>query len=351
MRLLGAWRARKLVATAFAALAAAAAQAQPPPARVATATVTEGVLAPVATFKGAVYFKEIAELATEVPGLVVEVLFEEGERLEAGAVLVRLDGTLLEADLAAARARIGQAEADLQLERLRLDRARELLAEEVTTPQEYDNIRFMAKALEQRLAAARAEAARIERELARKTIRAPFAGVVIARRAERGEWLAAGAPLATFAADGLHDVVVNVPEDFLPWSSVGDQVPLRVAGRHVEGAIVPSAPRGDTLTRTFPLRVRVSGADWLMEGMSADADLPVGPPVASLLVPRDAVLQTPAGQEVVLVEAGRAARRKARVVGADATHFGVEANGLSVGAVVVVKGHERLADGQPVEAD
>jgi RND family efflux transporter MFP subunit len=318
---------------------------------VVTAAVSEGVITPTASFKGAVYFKEVAELATEVPGLVTEVRFEEGERLEAGAVLVQLDGALLEADLAAARARIAQAEADLQLERLRMERARELLSEEVTTPQEYDNVRFTVKALEQRVAASRAEAARLERELERKTIRAPFDGVVVARRAERGEWLAAGAPLATFAADGLHDVVVNVPETFLPWSKPGDEVPLRVAGRMVSGTLVPSAPRGDTLTRTFPLRVRVEGADWLLEGMSADAELPVGTPVTSLLVPRDAVLQTPNGQEVVVVEAGKALRKTAKVIGFDTTHFGVEANGLAVGARVVVKGHERLADGQPVAAD
>ena len=72
---------------------------------------------------------------------------------------MRLDASLLEADSPGARARPPRRTC---LERLRLT-AREFFAEEVTTPQEYDNIRFTVKALEQRVAATRAEAARIER--------------------------------------------------------------------------------------------------------------------------------------------------------------------------------------------
>lgn len=338
------------VATGILAVLPAIAGAQPNtgPARVVVATAVEGTITPTATFKGSVEFKDVADVATEVTGKVLEIHFDTGQHLEEGAVLVTLDAQLLNADRAAAAARAGQAEAELQLERVRMKRAEELLAEEVTTPQEFDNIRFTVRALEQRLEAARADTARLDRELEKKVIRTPFPGVIIQRSTELGEWLSTGDTVAVYARDAVYDVMVNLPEEHLAWSKVGDKVPLHIAGRDLEGEVRVSSPRGDTVTRTFPLRVRVVGEDWLMEGMSADVQLPVGENLTCLLLPRDAVLQTAAGPELVLAMDGKAVRRAARVIGSDDDSFGVEAEGLVAGSQVVTKGQERLRDGQEI---
>ena len=135
---------------------------------------------------------------------------------------------------------------------------------------------------------------------------------------------------------------------FTDFTDFMDKVPLHVAGRNLEGEVHVSSPRGDTVTRTFPLRVRVVGEDWLMEGMSADVQLPVGEITTCLLVPRDAVLQTAAGPEIVLALEGKAVRRAARVIGFNDQSFGVEAEGLVAGSQVVTKGQERLRDGQEI---
>lgn len=331
--------------------ALAQAQADRAPARVVVGTAAEGTIIPTATFKGSVKFKDVSEVATEVPGKVLERNFDTGAHLPEGAVLVRLDAELLEADRTAAAARVGQARAELELERVRMKRAEELIVEEVTTPQEYDNIRYNVKALEQRVAAAEADIARLNRELEKKEIRTPFAGVVLERTTEVGNWLSAGDTVAVFARDDVYDVIVNLPEESLPWSKVGDKVPLQIAGHALEGEVRASAPRGDTVTRTFPVRIRVTGQDWLMEGMTADAQMPVGAQTTCLLVPRDAVLQTAAGPEIVLAQDGKAVRRSARVLGFNETSFGVEADGLVAGSQVVTKGQERLRDGQEIAVE
>jgi multidrug efflux pump subunit AcrA (membrane-fusion protein) len=88
-----------------------------------------------------------------------------------------------------------------------------------------------------------------------------------------------------------------------------------------------------------------------MEGMSADVQLPVGEITTCLLVPRDAVLQTAAGPEIVLALEGKAVRRAARVIGFNDQSFGVEAEGLVAGSQVVTKGQERLRDGQAIAVE
>lgn len=321
----------------------------PPPAKVTVAEVQAGTLAPTKVFKGTVYFKEMAELATEVGGKVVEVLFEDGDRVEAGTPMVRLDDSLLQADLTTRKALHEQAKAELALEEARLTRAKELLDDEVTTPQQYDDLRFTVESTRHRVAAARAEVDRVAREIEKKTIRAPFDGVVVRRETEVGEWRDEGDTLAVFARDHVHDIVVNIPEQHLAWLEPGAAIDLTILGQSLQGEVVAGVPRGDAATRTFPIKVRTFDNDWLLEGMSAEVRLPVGPVQDALLVPRDAVLLN--GQEKVLftVAEGAAVQHVVDVLGYVGEGLaGISLDALPAGARVVVKGQERLRAGQPV---
>jgi RND family efflux transporter MFP subunit len=321
----------------------------PPPAKVAVAGIAAGTLAPAKGFKGTVYFKEVSELATEVAGMVVEVLFEDGDHITQGTPMVRLDHGLLSAELASRQALHEQAQAELALEQSRLDRAKELLADEVTTPQEYDNLRFTVEASRHRVTAALADSHRIALEIEKKTIVAPFDGVVVHRQTEVGEWKDEGDTVAVFARDDVHDIVVNVPEQHLPWMVSGAPIEVTIFDRALRGEIVAGAPRGDSATRTFPIKVRVTEEDWLLEGMSAEVMLPVGEVQEALLVPRDAVLVV--GQEKVLftVDDGAARRHVVEILGyVDGGQAGIAPGALPAGAQVVVKGQERLREGQPV---
>ncbi|GMU91961.1 MAG: hypothetical protein AMXMBFR4_10190 [Candidatus Hydrogenedentota bacterium] len=321
----------------------------PQAAKVVVCRVEEGAIARTREALGSVYYKEMSNLATEVEGKVVEVLFEEGEHLDEGTVMVRLDSSLLESDLRAAKARTLQAETDVKLERARLERGESLLKDEVTTPQQYDDMRFTVEAAEHRLEQAKAEVNRIERELEKKTIRAPYDGRVIERMTEVGDWKSAGATVAIFARDDLFDVIVNVQEDILRYVKPATPVDVRVAGTLVPGEIVTVIPKGDIPSRMFPVKIRVEGRPWILEAMSAQAQMPASEEMPCMVVPRDAVIRDGHESVVYRVEDGRAVRAPVDVVGYEGLTAGIRGDGIHVGAVVVTKGHERLRPGQAVE--
>lgn len=342
---------RQAVWAAAALWCSAASMGQPgaPPALVEVATVTKAMLAPTTDLKGSVYFKEVSSVATEVSGKVTEVLFEEGDRVRAGTPLVRLDYTLLTASLTEAEALYRQGVAQLELERVRLERAETLLRDEVTTPQEFDNIKFTVEALTHRVAANKAQVERLRLEISKKTTAAPYDGVVLERKTELGEWKGSGESLVVLAREGVYDVVANVPERQLPWVTDGAQLDIVINERHFRGAVAAVIPRGDVATRTFPVKLRIETDEGLLEGMSALVSVPSGERVECLQIPRDAVILEGGATFVVVVRDGKAARAPVRVIGYLGTLAGIEANGLAEGAEVATKGHERLREGQPVE--
>jgi len=307
-----------------------------------------GELAPSRSYQGTVYFKEVSQLATEVEGRVLEVLFEEGDHIAAGSLLLRLDGEILSKSLASARASVRQRQTQFNQEEVRLERARLLLADEVTTPQEFDDIRFNLEALEHSIAVAQAEVERLSLELARKEIRAPFDGVVVERLTEEGEWKSTGATVAVFARDHVYDVVANVPEAYIGWINAGDEALITINDELIDGEIVGVMPRGDVVSRTFPVRVRISGEYNLREGMSATVQLPSGQVREAILAPRDAVLLREGQQVLFTVADGQARLHEVEVLGYAENRIGVASPSLDVGMPVIVRGHERLRPGQEV---
>lgn len=343
----------KTIATVLAAvllvapLSAALAQG-PPPATVVTAKVKAGRIIPDAEFTGTVYYKELSNVAAEVNGLVKEVTYEEGQRVEKGGTLARLDSQLLEKEVAATRANHEQVLTDLEQARLDLKRTRELYDEELASEKAYDDARFRARGLEKQADSLGAGLEALEVELAKKTIRAPFSGVIIEKHVERGEWVDAGTEVATLASSDVVDIYIDVPRGVAAAVTEGAEVTVRGPGVEAEGTVAAVIPRGDIQTRTFPVKVRLRGNTAFMEGMEAFVRLPTGPRVDSLIVPRDALVSKFGTTAVFAVAEGAAKMIPVRVTGYQGATVGVAGEGLAEGMDVVVEGNERLNDGQPV---
>jgi len=329
--------------------------AQPPggpggqPAMVVVERVRAGLMQAQEEFVGTVNFQETSLVAAEVSGRVDEVHFEQGDLVQRGNRLMTMDGVLKRKDLLSRQAQREEVLTELARFQKDLERMQRLYDQKTVSEQEFDEVRFRVSGLERRAEYLNAEIAKIREELRKLIITAPFDGVVLERHGNPGEWLAPGSPVAELARIDLMDVLVNVPVGVARALKVGDEVRGRVAGQEVNGQVVAIVPRGDVSTRTFPLKMRLQNDLGLMEGMEVRLFLPVGQSHQGLIVPRDAVVPSPAGQVVFLAQEGQAKMIPVQVAAYSSDSAGIVAQGLQEGAMVVVKGQERLRDGQPVQ--
>jgi RND family efflux transporter MFP subunit len=323
--------------------------AGPPPAQVVVSSVTSGTVSPAAEFVGTVYFREVSDVAGEVDGKVNDVRFEEGKRVKGGEVLVRLETDLLRKEIEARKAAHEEVLADLENASIDLRRSEDLYSKELIAEQAYDQTRFRVKGLEKKAASLKADLERLEIELGKKDIKAPYNGVVIEKFVDRGEWLEAGGRVATMARDDVVDVIVNVPQEVMKSVTPGMEVEIIAGSGRMKGNIFSVIPRGDIQTRTYPVKIRAKNSLSLVEGMEARMILPTGEKKKSLIVPRDAVLRKFGDTVVYVVSDFTAKMFSVDVVGYSGLTAGVEGEGLKEGMKVVVKGNERLMDGQTVK--
>lgn len=319
-----------------------------PPAIVVVSDVRSGMIAPENEFVGTVYYQEVSDVAAEVSGRVDSVKFEEGQRIKSGHILVQLDADLLEKKIQATTASREQVLADLENSLLELKRVENLRREELVPESRYDEQRFKVKGLEKRDVSLKAEVERLELELKKKAVQAPFDGVIVKKHIDRGEWVSEGSSVATIAKDDVVDIVVDVPQNVLRNVTKGMDVEIRAGSSVMNGKVIALIPHGDISTRTFPVKIRARNTQSLMESMEARISLPIGKKVETLVMSRDAVVPVFGINAVFIVQDGKAKMIPVEVVGYESATIGVSAEGLKEGMKVVVKGNERLKDGQDV---
>ncbi|BBD09020.1 efflux RND transporter periplasmic adaptor subunit [Desulfovibrio ferrophilus] len=319
----------------------------PPPTLIETAKSGADSVAPRSDFVGTVYYPEVSEVASEVAGRVLNVHFEEGRRVNAGADLVTMDTAIAVKHLIAAQGYLDEAKAAQELAKIELKRREELIKSGSISTQEFDNAFYALQEVQNKARALEAVADRLQLEITKSRVPSPFAGIVLERKVERGEWIAAGAVVATVALDEAMDVIINVPETVLPFISVDQTIEVTIGGKATSGKIFAIIPRGDVGTRTFPIKIRIPGTHFA-QGMQATAHLPVGAKVKSVIVPRDAVTILRGQPMVFAAVDGKAQMIPVNVVAYLGLLAAVNGPGLAEGMDLVIKGNERLYPGAPV---
>ena len=356
---------------ASAAPAPAAAQSGRPPALVEVDAVREEPIEQTMPVVGRVVPHEHGTVAATIGGPVAEVPVRVGDRVEAGDVLIVLARDLPEARLArmradesleAARVRTAQAEVELVRQELgRLEKLKDSAAfpKAVHEDKRQELVRRKSRVREAAAALARARVQRemAEIELARTTVRAPYAGVVTARQAVPGGYVKAGDPVATLVDDERLEIEADVPSDRLAGLFPGLEVALELDGGSVYRASVRAiVPDENPLTRTRPVRftpdfVAGTGSDRPAANQSVVVRVPVAGPGIAASVHKDAVVSR-GGQSLVYVASGtpeesRAEVRPVRLGESVGSRF-VVIDGLRAGELAVVRGNERINPGQPI---
>lgn len=319
--------------------ASAASSQQPEPMESVTVAVARPIEhRPTTTAIGTVLALRSITLRNEVPGTVHRVLFSPGQVVEAGALLVALDVSVEEAELAAQEAQAALAETTLE----RMQRARQNRA---VSELEVDRARAERDV-------ALAQVARTRAVIARKMIRAPFRARVGLADVHPGQYLNEGTQLTTL--QGVDDAV---HVDF----SVAQQVAasLRV-GRRVEifagdessaqtARIVALDSRIDATTRNAMVRARLdSAAQAPAPGASVRVRVPVGPARAAVAIPVSALRKGPGGDHVFVVAPDKDGKARARLrqvaSGAMLGDEVVIETGLTAGERVAASGSFKLRD-------
>ncbi len=320
----------------------------PPPALVEVVQIIRGEAEPLVEFVGTVYYARKSNVAAEVEGVVEEVFIEEGDRVKSGDPLVSLGSDILETVISATRADYELVLVEREQAEKELQKREPLYREGSVSESAYDEYFFKSKMLGNRSLSLKASLDRLLLEKKKKKIRAPFDGIVVQKNAEKGEWVHDGGMVAVIADDSMVDIVVNVPAGMLKYLEPGKKLTLKSDSKKFTGEFLSFVPKGDVATRTFDVKIRLQNSAGLIEGMEARALVPSAEKREGLKVPRDAVIDK-FGQNVIwLAKDSTAKMVPVQVIGYDGMYVGVAGEGLADGDMVVVKGNERLREGQPV---
>ena len=244
---------------------------------------------------GSLQPNESAEIRPEVGGLVRAILFEEGQRVEAGDVLLKIDDAEL-------RAQVAQVEARYRLAELNVARS-ENLSETRTIPQsEYDRARS-------EFAATKAELEVLRLRLGKTEVKAPFAGVVGARTISPGDFVTTSSVITRLDDLTRMKISFQVPERFLAKVHPGTELRaiIRLAGnerreRVVRGEVYFVSATIDRSIRASEVKALLSEADpALRPGMFANVELILDVRQQVLTVPEGAILADARGVQIIVV--------------------------------------------------
>jgi RND family efflux transporter MFP subunit len=309
-----------------------------------------------------------SDIATRIAGVVKSVAFRIGDQVANGRTLIKLDAARFEIEKRANEATIGAAEAGLSVARAKLRLAQQTFKRQADLKNStaFSRSRFddLKLAIEQsrsevgqagaQLQMAKVGLDRANYQLTHTVIVAPFDGIVIARQAQPGEYLQAGGMVATLLDIKDLEIAADVPGAIAEGLKPGTAVTARFESGIVRRVSVRTAiPVQNSSTRTRLVRFTVDleglQPSRVAVGGTITLEIPVSAVRTVTTVPKDALLRGRGGWMVFAVEKNTALARPV-VLGQTVGNRMEVISGVKPGAVVVVRGNERLRPGQSVRA-
>jgi membrane fusion protein (multidrug efflux system) len=291
-----------------------------------------------ASYTGTAALEPLADsqVVAKTSGVALAVLVEEGQQVKAGQPLVRLDPD---------RARLAVAQAEAQLHKLENNyrRAQQLVAQQLISAGEVDQMRYD-------LENARAQYKMAALELSYTTVVAPISGVVASRSIKPGNFVQINTPIFRIVDASRLEATLNVPEREIAKLKPEQTVELvadALPGRRFEGKVDRVAPVVDTGTGTFRVVASFSGQGELQPGMFSRLSISYDQRAAALVVPRTALLDD--GEPALYTIRDGKAQRTGLKLGYDEGGWVEVREGLEEGDVVVVAGKAALREGSLVQ--
>ena len=322
---------------------------QPPPEAV-TSIVTQREQWPASmTAIGTIEAVHGVMVSADLPGTVARINFDSGQAVREGEILVELDTRQERAQLAA-------LEAQRDLARVNFGRMQGLVDAGVISRADYDQATAQQKATE-------ANVAEIRATIERKTIRAPFSGILGIRKVNLGQYLPAGSPVVSNQSLNPIYVNVGVPQQASAQVRVGRNLRVTtedVAGKVFAGSVTAIDSEVDPTTRNIQVQATLSNPEGkLRPGMFVQVEMPLGASRTVIALPASAINYAPYGDSVFVITdlkdpAGKAYRgvrqQFVKVEGARGDQVAV-ISGLNPGEEVVTSGVFKLRNGAAVQVN
>ena len=315
-----------------------------------TAAVISGIDLPQAiNVSGSVSAWEEVPVGAETGGLTaVGVYVDEGSYVQQGQVLVKLNDTLLQAQLRQQQAGVASAEALNEQQTAALARARDLHGQGFLSQASLDNAIANQRTAQAQLQSARASLAETRARLEQTNLRAPVSGLIISRSVTRGQIVGAGQEIFRMVRDGRLELDANVPERQLPLLRPGMTVVVtsEQAGE-TSGTIRIVTPEVNPDTRLGIARITINASSGLRPGMFARARIDTGVQ-PGLSAPAEAIVFREGRPGVYVIGSNSAVTFVPVVTGDRVGDRVVIVSGVTTGQRVVVQGAGFLGEGDRV---
>lgn len=284
---------------------------------------------------GSLRARDAIDVAAEITAPVKEVLFNEGEYVEAGASLVLLDD-------AKVSARAAEAEARFKLADTNLKRSEELLANQTISQQEFDQVQA-------EFGVAQAVYKLMLREQEDTIIVAPFAGITSDRQVSPGQFVSTGQAVTRLVKMDPMEVEFRLPERLGSRTTKGLPIVLTTASdpdTKVSGELFFVDPVVDSNSRTILVKAAVPNSDLkLKPGMFGNVELVLSTRPEALVIPESAVRYR--GDQAYIVVASKELKAEFRNIQTGLRMPGkIEIlQGLEAGELVVVEGYQKMGPG------
>src|SRR5580692_3820039 len=335
---------------------------------------------------GYIVARRRATVSSKVTGKVMKVMLEEGQRVEAGEIIARLDDSNWKAALAQSNAQLQQAEANLASSQTAFDDAKPIFerneqqkAVAVISAQSFDEAKAQFNVARNNLLiahsaldSARAGVAVAQRSLDDTVIRAPFSGIVTEKAAQPGEMVSPVSAGGGFTRTGIGTIVdmdsleveVDVSENFI--NRVRPQQPVVIKLNaypdwDIPGSVIAMIPTADRAKATVKVRIAIKQKDpriipemgarvaFLSDKEPATAGAEKSP-AAGVVIPAEAVV-TSGTANIVFVVHGSTVERRAVRLGGKTSSGQIISAGLEPGIIVALGDLSKLSDGSRVRIE
>ena len=319
---------------------------QPPPEAVTTVIAKQETWPTTLSVIGTMAAVQGVTVSADLPGIVNQIKFESGQSVHEGDVLVQLDTGQEQAQLT-------EAEADRDLAILNFQRLQGLVSQRAISRADYDRAEAEQKQTE-------AKVGEIRATIARKTIRAPFTGILGIRQVNLGQYLSAGNAVVPLQA--LDPIYVNfgVPQQYAGKLRIGGSVRVTsegIPGTAFTGQINATNSIIDETTRNIQIQATLANPGGkLQPGMFVQTEISMGASQSVVTLPASAISYAPYGNSVFVVtdlknpkgETYRGVRQQIIKLGESRGDQIAVISGLQAGDEVVTSGVFKLRNGAAV---